>query len=112
MTSTNLLYPLYLFLLPNDSMSLSAILPLLPLLIEGSKNGSDIASVGIKESPKAAKRAVFLSSVETLLTDEELDKETVFELKELSTAGSDCKETVPLSIEAIADGFDKITEFC
>jgi hypothetical protein len=93
-------------------MSLSALFPLLPLLIEGIKNGIDIASVGIKDSPKAAKRAVFLSSVETLFTDDELDKETVFELKELSTAGSDCKETVPLSIEAIADGFDKITEFC
>ena len=112
MTSTNLLYPLYLFLLPNDSMSLSAILPLLPLLIEGSKNGSDTASVGIKDSPKAAKRAVFLSIVDTLLTDDELDKETVFELKELSTAGSDCEDTAPLSIEGIADGFDKITEFC
>ena len=94
-------------------MSLSALFPLLPLLIEGSKNGSDTASVGIKDSPKAAKRAVFLSSVVTLFTDEdELDKEAVFELKELSTAGSDCKETVPLSIEAIADGLDKITEFC
>ena len=68
--------------------------------------------MGIRDSPKAAKRSVFLSSVKTLLTDEELDKETVFELTELFTAGSDCQETVPLSIEAIADGFDKITEFC
>ena len=90
-------------------MSLSA---LLPLLIEGRKNGSDRGSVGIKDSAKAAKRAVFLSSVNTLLTDDELDKETVFELKEVSTAGSDCEETVSLSIESIPDGFDKITEFC
>ena len=93
-------------------MSLSTLLPILPLLIEGSKNGSDIASVGINDSPKAAKRAVFLSSVVTLLTDDELDKETVFELKELSTAGSDCKDTVPLSTSAKADDFDNITEFC
>ena len=90
-------------------MSLSA---LLPLCIEGSKNGRDTASVGIKDSPNAAKRAVFLSSVDTLLTNDVLDKETVFELKELSTAGDACKDTIPLSIEAIADGFDKITEFC
>ena len=86
-------------------MSLSALFPLLPLLKEGSKKGIDTASVGIKDSPKAAKRAVFLSSVVTLFTDEELDKE----LKEQSIAGSDCKETVPLSIEAIADGFIKTT---
>ena len=91
---------------------LCAILPLLPLLSEGSKNGSDTVSVGIKDSPNAAKRTVFLSSVDTLLTDDELDKETVLVLKELSTAGNDCEGTVPLSREAIADGFDKITEFC
>ena len=59
-------------------MSLSV---LLPLLIEGRKNGSDTASAGIRDSAKAAKRAVFLSSVDTLLTDDELDKETVFDLK-------------------------------
>ena len=68
-------------------MSLSA---LLPLRIEGSKNGRDTASVGIKDSPNAAKRAVFLSSVDTLLTNDVLDKETVFELKEVSTARNAC----------------------
>ena len=53
---------------------------------------------------------MFLSSVETLFTDEELDKDAVLELKDVSIAGSDCEETVPLSIETIADGFDKITQ--
>ena len=55
------------------------------------ENGSDTDSVGIRDSPKATKSAVFLSKVETFLTDEEVDKETVFELGEESTAGSDCK---------------------
>jgi hypothetical protein len=68
---------------------------------------SETASVGIKDSPNAAKSAVFLSSGDTLLTDDVLDKETVFELKEVSSAGNPCEDTIPLSIEAIADGFDK-----
>jgi hypothetical protein len=86
-------------------MPLSTLLAILPLLIEGSKNGSDTASVGIKDSLKAAKRAVFLSSVETLLTDDELDKETVFELKKLSTAGSDWKvRRVNLFVELVGRG--------
>ena len=55
---------------------------------------------------------MFLSKVDTLLADEEVDKETVFELKEVSTDGNNCEETVPVSIEVIADGFDKITEIC
>ena len=90
----------------------SIISNILPLLSEGTKKGSDTASVSIRDSPNAAKSAVFLSKVDTLLTDEEVDKETKLELKEVSTAGRDCEETVPVSIEVIADGLDKITEFC
>ena len=81
-----------------------------PLLREGTKNGSDTTSVGIKDRPKAAQAAVLLSSVETLLTEEELVD--VFKSKDVSKAGSDCEDTVSLPTEAIAEGFDKIIEFC
>ena len=97
--------------LPLPSEGSKTLSSIFPLLSEGTKNGMDTASVGIRASPKAARSAEFPDSVETLFTDEALDNEAVFELKDTSTAGSDCKETVPLSIKAIADGLDKITEF-
>jgi len=82
----------------------------LPLLSEGTKKGIVTARAGIKERPKAAKAAVFLSSVETLVPDDEVV--AVLEVKEVFIAGSGWEGTVSVSTEAIAEGLDKTTEFC
>ena len=101
-----------LLFLSEGTKTVSTVSSTLPLLSEGTQNGRDTASVGIRDSPMAARSAEFLSSDVILFTDEALDTDAVFELIDTSTAGSDCKDTSSLSIEAIADGLDKITEVC
>ena len=81
----------------------------LPLLSEGTKKGIVTAKAGIKERPKAAKAAVFLSSVETLVPDDEVV--VVLEANEVFIAGSGWEDTEAVSTEAIAEGLDKTTEF-
>ena len=78
-----------------------------PLLREGTKKGTVTAKAGIKDSPKAAKAAVFLSSVET-----DDDVTTVLEVKDVSIAGSGLDDTIGVSREAIAEGLDNTTELC
>ena len=81
-----------------------------PLLREGTKKGTVTAKAGIKDSPKAAKAAVFLSSVETLVPDDEVA--AVVEVKDVFIAGSGLDDTIAVSREAIAEGLDNTTELC
>ena len=81
----------------------------LPLLSDGTKKGIVTAKAGIKERPKAARAAVFLSSVETLVPDDEVV--AVLEVNEVFIAGSGWEDTEAVSTEAIAEGLDKTTEF-
>ena len=81
----------------------------LPLLSDGTKKGIVTAKAGIKERPKAAKAAVFLSSVETLVPDDEVV--AVLEVNEVFIAGSGWEDTEAVSTETIAEGLDKTTEF-
>ena len=83
-----------------------------PLLREGTKKGTVTANAGIKDSPKAAKAAVFLSSVETLLPDDDDEVAAVLEVKDVFIAGSGLDDTIAVSREAIAGGLDNTTELC